>query len=186
MVFNTIFICVYTALIAYFFTKYAINKMNEKEKEKKKEKEKEKEKKKDPIKEFKQFFNNRGIYNLYSYYSNTHEMRPVSSNTDNTINTVYVNIRGTEVIYPLPYSSCLNYPFFQRQLDGTMEYKGIPTPDGNVLLYTTWDYQSEFKNVYRYIIDGKLEYMDINSSLWKSAKDVLMYFLGVDSPDKSS
>ena len=80
----------------------------------------------------------------------------------------------------------MEYPFFQRQLDGTMEDKGIPTPDGNVLLYTTWEYPSEFKNVYRYIIDGKLEYMDINSSLWKSAKNVLMYFLGVDSSDKSS
>ena len=178
LLFNTLFICVYTALIAYFFTRYAINQLKEKEQKKKEDK--------DPIKEFKQFFNYRGIYNLFSYYSNTNELRPISSSINSTINTIYVNIRGTEVIYPLPYSSCMEYSFFQRQLDGTMEDKGIPTPDGNVLLYTTWEYPSEFKNVYRYIIDGKLEYMDINSSLWKSAKNVLMYFLGVDSPDKSS
>ena len=181
---NILFIGVYTALIAYFFTKYAINKMNEKEKEKKKEKEKEKEK--DPIKEFKKFFNNKGIHYIHSNYLNTHEIRPISSNIDNTINTVYVNIRGTEVLYPLPYSSCLNYPFFQRQLDGTMDDKGIPTPDGNILLYTTWDYPSEFKYVYRHIIDGHMGFMEVNSTSWNSAKDVLMYFLGVDSPDKSS
>ena len=35
-------------------------------------------------------------------------------------------------------------------------------------------------------INGHMGFMEVNSTSWNSAKDVLMYFLGVDSPHKSS
>ena len=148
------------------------------------------------ITEFQKFFNNYDIYKLYSYKPSDlcpflGDLYPFSSSSDeDTPNIVYINIIGTTEIYPFPYNYLMemDHPFFRRQLDGSMNMKNvIKTPDNNLFLKVSWNHPSQFIYVYQYMIDGCLKNISITSSTWTDMiEDALMYFLGVDSPCKSS
>ena len=133
---------------------------------------------------FIEFMEDMGIYSMYDDEISRRSMRPISCPHTDEPHTVYVHICGTSMVYPLPWTSLMDYTFFQRLLDGSMLDTTIKTPDGNIMINIHCDHPTQFRYVYNYIMDGTLKYMSVRSSVWKhEAGPILLYILGITSPN---